>query len=553
MTGSPECTVDKCVCQQGPPLLSVHWSDVWAALVRSQALCAFLLVYTMSYAMRLFITQDLLLTKTCLYHFRLDPFLCANVSNWTETKDSIERVANNYSLFMLLVQLTPAAVLSIFLGPWCDKYGHKIPIFMATMGGVFQDLGTIYTVVDMGAPLYANVLCSLPNGFSGGLVCVLTAVCSNASLSSQGPLRTLQFLIVLMSAMIGMACGQLAAGHVFRSGGYLPVFAMSAGMLLACLLWVALVIKNPPTAHKADCKTMCKDLLQVRNFVNGILVVGRTRTHKGRAQILLLMSSMCTILFVSEGTRGINFFYAKKMYDWDVSKYSDINAGFLFLRMVSVSVFVILANVLLRLSDCTIALIGICCGIMQSVSTALARNEILFYVSYLLGTLDASAPIGIKSHASKLLDRDETTQVFSVWIAVEALTPIVGYVFGSQVYNASINFYPGMPYVIYVIFELYPLGSVLYCWFAYRDKACSCPCASCLQAYATGGVCLAPGSSHQGAKPAALFDESWPQNLDSGASTSADIALKNCSPVEPHTARHKNSKYVTTPNYALEH
>lgn len=45
---------------------------------------------------------------------------------------------------------------------------------------------------------------------------------------------------------------------------------------------------------------------------------------------------------------------------------------------------------------------------------------------------------------------------------MEALTPIVGNVFGSQVYNACISFYPGIPYFIYVLFELYPLCSVVY-------------------------------------------------------------------------------------------
>ncbi|KAL3232058.1 hypothetical protein MRX96_048425 [Rhipicephalus microplus] len=67
------------------------------------------------------IEEDLLLTKTCLYHLGLDPSLCENFSNFSDTKNAIERVANNFSLFILLVQLTPAALLSIFLGPWCDK------------------------------------------------------------------------------------------------------------------------------------------------------------------------------------------------------------------------------------------------------------------------------------------------------------------------------------------------------------------------------------------------------------------------------------------------
>lgn len=261
------------------------------------------------------------------------------------------------------------------------RYGHKLPIFVATLGGILQDLGTIYTVVDMEAPMYANVICSIPNGFSGGLVCVLTAVCSNASLSTKGSMRTLQFLIVLMSAMIGMACGQFMAGQIFRASGYLPVFIVSASMLLACLVWVVVMLKNPVEVEKKCWRTMLRDLMHCRNFINGILVCVRKRPNKGRAQILLLMSSMCTILFVSEGTRGINFFYAKKMYDWDVGKYSDINSGFLLFRMVSVTMFVMLANLVLRLSDCTIAFIGICCGILQGISTGVATNEVLFYVS----------------------------------------------------------------------------------------------------------------------------------------------------------------------------
>ncbi|XP_054920365.1 proton-coupled folate transporter-like [Dermacentor andersoni] len=461
-------------CSNGATLVAVRLSDVWTALVKSQALCIFLVAYTLSYAMRLLITQDLLLTKTCLYNLGLEPSLCANFSNYSDTKNAIERVANNYSLFILLVQLTPAALLSIFLGPWCDKYGHKLPIFLATLGGILQDLGTIYTVVNMRAPMYLNVLCSLPNGFSGGLVCVLTAVCSNASLSTSGSMRTLQFLIILMSAMVGLAFGQFMAGQIFRAGGYLPVFIVSASLLLASLAWVVFMLKNPTDAQRNSWQAMLGDLMQPRNFVDGLLVCVRRRPNRGRAQILLLMTSMCTILFVSEGTRGINFFYAKKMYDWDVSKYSDINSGFLLFRMVSVSVFVVGANLVLRLSDCTIAFIGVCCGMLQGISTGVATNEVLFYVSYVLGTLEASAPIGIKSHASKLLNRDETTQVFSVWIAVEALTPIVASVFGSQVYNACISFYPGLPYFVYVLFEIYPLASVVYCWFVYREPMCVC-------------------------------------------------------------------------------
>ncbi|KAL3224695.1 hypothetical protein MRX96_049455 [Rhipicephalus microplus] len=44
-------------CSNAVTLRAVQLSDVWAAVVKSQALCVFLLAYTVSYAMRLLITQ----------------------------------------------------------------------------------------------------------------------------------------------------------------------------------------------------------------------------------------------------------------------------------------------------------------------------------------------------------------------------------------------------------------------------------------------------------------------------------------------------------------
>lgn len=48
------------------------------------------------------------------------------------------RSANLYNLFLFLVQFIPAGLLSIFISPFADIYGLKVPVMIATAGGCLQ-------------------------------------------------------------------------------------------------------------------------------------------------------------------------------------------------------------------------------------------------------------------------------------------------------------------------------------------------------------------------------------------------------------------------------
>lgn len=48
------------------------------------------------------------------------------------------RVANMYNLCLFLVQFVPAGLLSIFISPFADIYGLKVPLMIATAGGCVQ-------------------------------------------------------------------------------------------------------------------------------------------------------------------------------------------------------------------------------------------------------------------------------------------------------------------------------------------------------------------------------------------------------------------------------
>lgn len=48
------------------------------------------------------------------------------------------RVANIYNLCLFLIQFIPAGLLSIFISPFADIYGLKVPLMVATAGGCVQ-------------------------------------------------------------------------------------------------------------------------------------------------------------------------------------------------------------------------------------------------------------------------------------------------------------------------------------------------------------------------------------------------------------------------------
>ncbi|XP_018497613.1 proton-coupled folate transporter [Galendromus occidentalis] len=445
---------------QVPPSVK-HKIKVTLEFIRNLKLEAFLLVYVMAFSMRLMITQDLLLTKTCLHHLNYSEQMCSHPTE--EVKSETEKIANTVNLFTILVQLVPSALLSIFVGTWSDRYGNKMPILIAILGGLVTDFGNAFTAVYMESSLYWSVLAALPNGISGGLVSVWAAVYSHATISTSPDLRTVKFLMITLAIQLGFPFGQFISGQVFKSWGYVPVYAVSFTLLLACFVWMLIMVrgqKNPGVSKL----TMAKDFFKLDNFVEGVRTTVRERPNSGRKQILLMLATMCVIVLNAETTRSVTYYFVKKQFDWSVTKYSDVTSLFALVNLVSIGPLVLILTKGLKVRDVTLSIIGVTSMLLQNFTRGLAYREWMYYASAILGTAGGVSTIGITSHVSRIVSQNEIARMFSFWAACEAMVPVLGDVMSSQVFNATIDALPGAPFIISSLLLILPLGSLVYCY-----------------------------------------------------------------------------------------
>lgn len=77
---------------------------------------------------------DLLLQKACLNNLRYNTSTCDHLDTYPDIKDAAEKIASSCGMFRTVIGFAPSAVIAVFIGPWCDKYGYKTPLLISNMG-----------------------------------------------------------------------------------------------------------------------------------------------------------------------------------------------------------------------------------------------------------------------------------------------------------------------------------------------------------------------------------------------------------------------------------
>nr|XP_037288673.1 uncharacterized protein LOC119181522 [Rhipicephalus microplus] len=286
------------LCRRATPRNGhLSWRERWVPFFRGLGLESVLFLYTITFAMRFVVTQQLFITKSCLSAYPDD--VCATLSQQNSSvRDTVTRNANIHNLLLVLAEFVPAAVMSVFLSSWCDKHGNRIPLLLNLCGAFVLDAGTIVTVLVFSAPMYVNVILGLLCGMTGGLVCMTAIVESNASRSSREDMRAVKFLVVMSALLVGVQLGQVISGELFSAGGYLPVYCVSVGIVV-CSMLVVLVFNAGTSSSTSRLSDMLKDL-RMHNFKEGFDAAFGWRPHGLRHRLVLLALSLGVILFNAE-------------------------------------------------------------------------------------------------------------------------------------------------------------------------------------------------------------------------------------------------------------
>ncbi|KAL1472380.1 hypothetical protein MTO96_039372 [Rhipicephalus appendiculatus] len=431
----------------------------------------YLALYLVARRMSTTVIQDLLLQKSCLYKLAMNASVCSHLDDFEDVKNEAEQYASTTSMMRAVVLLAPSAVMAIFVGPWCDKYGYRTPLVTAMLGFMTSTLIDIFTVYHMAAPLYVNILSMVPDGLCGGPISIFTAICSSATLSTREERRRVRFFAISIAMSLAGPLGSYVGGQVYGRYGWKPVLFASLGLESFALVWTFAAIKSlaKPEHAKDGLSLRLKNFVQLRNLTESFKNAMKVRPNKGRLQLWCLLGATCCVIF-DLSSSGIAYYYVRKMYSWTVAYYSTVQSVSTVVGVALNVPIVLLFVKVLKISDPAMAVVGSCFAAAQMLILGLAFEEWLYYLQCLVGLPTFLGQVGMRTHLSKLVAPDEVGKVFSLMASFESVVPIVGEVLLTTIFNQSIGFLPGMPYLVAAAITCIAVGLTSYVTRVHRHS-----------------------------------------------------------------------------------
>ncbi|CAL1284791.1 unnamed protein product [Larinioides sclopetarius] len=379
-----------------------------AFCLKSLTIEPIMFLFSFAFVMNLSCLSNMMMNKGCLYYYNYSTSVCNNLSHYPSEKTDVEKLANNYSMYNSLTGLI-GAFMMIFIAPWSDKYGRKLPLFLALTGTILGDIGLGLCTYNYESDLFFLVLARIPSEMFGGFICILTIVYSHASEVSSRKTRTMKYTFVEIAFSLGMALGGLSGGMVFSYYGYFYIYVIAFVLHVMCLPWLLLVVEETTGLNStATWKEKISDLFVCESLLKGWKASVRSRPNKGRALILLFFASMCVIVLTYESLSSIGFIYVHHIYNWDPTKYNIINTIFSLSTMVVLGISIPLLVRVFKASDFALGLMGVFSMMAKYTIFAFAHYGVyLYYLGNAVGYLSGLVPLAVRSSVSKIAERDE--------------------------------------------------------------------------------------------------------------------------------------------------
>lgn len=192
--------------------------------------------------------------QTCRVTLNQTESLCKllGTANQTQEIKDLEARTQPYTANLQMVksmveQIIPA-LLSLFIGPWSDKYGRKPVIYWPALGFVFLYLSnaTITVISNYYFPVspWFFLVGSFFVAFSGGICALLTGMFAHITDTTVEKNRDFRMGLLEGAIYCGLFVGSMTGGHLFTWTNAITVFLISSGLLFLTFLFVVFGVKE---------------------------------------------------------------------------------------------------------------------------------------------------------------------------------------------------------------------------------------------------------------------------------------------------------------------
>ncbi|XP_049309501.1 proton-coupled folate transporter [Bactrocera dorsalis] len=420
--------------------------------IMSLELPVFLMFVGFLLAGSVMLNQELYQTCVAVYHYNETD--CEPLRGIIPKTAEAQIIEKTIQPFVAKITMTSSilnnvwpGILILFVGPWSDKFGRR-PVLLATFTAAF--LGQVITtiLVSFSQVLSLNpwfyLLASIPSTLVGGGCAMITIVFCYISDVTDIENKARRMFFINMSMGLGVVIGNIGSSYLLRLTNTTIVCATSAALVFIALMYVLFFIGESLDVEETTFAYKAKHFFDVRLIKDLVKTCATRRPNYGRAIIACTISILIVSNFALTGELGVFYLFLRNKFNTTLQEFTYYNAVDITIKMVGCGVAFGLFRNFLKISFSAIALMGLFGCILDSLTRGLAQQFWQMYMAASFGLMSGITGPMLQSIVSLAVSPNEIGKIYSLASCLQTLSPLLSAPLYTFVYNATLDFYPGL-------------------------------------------------------------------------------------------------------------
>lgn len=398
-----------------------------------------------------------LLKETCLFkgYNKTD---CMNpvMNNVTlEIEEEIQPLVAKIIMTISLMNGIVPGVLSLFLGPWTDKFGRKKVICAGYLGHAlalagFCLLSLVSEVTAVNPWIY--VLPYLPVVLTGGWpTMIISTLCYVTDLTNNSN-RSTRLAITEMAINLGILSGMASCSFVLQFGHPVAVFLVSTiSTLLAAIYTMFFVEESVKEPNRASSCDQIRELVSVKAVKGMIITCFRKRAMRERAIIWCLMLIMVFTVSSTNASHSVYYLFVREKFRWSLKEASLFDSLTLLISILGSMLALTFLKPRFRVPDVVLAILAIGSFLVDAVIRSGAQSTRTMYIASSISLLKFLTLPMCRSLIASVVHINEIGKIYSFTSSFEAVATLVASPLYTYVYSRTFTFYTGAFYFITIV------------------------------------------------------------------------------------------------------
>ncbi|CAF2667137.1 unnamed protein product [Rotaria sp. Silwood2] len=418
---------------------------LWCAVL---PICFICFLYLCSFLLFMCATNSLIYSTVCL--LRANESFCAEIDQNKSLKileESIQKESSQWALYGTLSFAIIASFISPIYGSLSDTKNRKLPIILticnAILTGLIITIASVYQGTRLCLILY--LVANIVNGFGGGALILIASCFGYATDSCTHKEQHIQTIAIIEASLnVGVIVGYALCAFIFELHTRIWHALLVHVLLLVLALFISLIFLKNRSLSEPSTNGICQKIVRPIYDTYDI-IVGLKHNHLLASFLILLFSLFFYDLF-RMGSGSIVYLYLHYM-TFDDTHYA---AYFSFEQLATCLALVFLALLRRRwkVNDLYLAIIGLCLSLIAPMLFAFARkNKAMIFGAIPSSMFSIYFAVCLRTIIARLVPERDKGKAFSFVALIQNLDVVMGTIACVEIYQASIDFFPGLVFI----------------------------------------------------------------------------------------------------------